>query len=110
MSTQAAVKMPQYQCHKLVHALQIKSAFRYPSNPGDESGSVTLNFCDQRYSPMDLSIDLVARYWPKEGDYLVVYHDGYKSISPKQAFEEGYTPYGPLPEPGDNSCSTPKET
>jgi hypothetical protein len=25
------------------------------------------------------------------GDYAVVYSDGYKSVSPKKAFDEGYT-------------------
>jgi len=28
------------------------------------------------------------------GDYYVVYEDGYKSISPAKAFEEGYTLIG----------------
>lgn len=31
------------------------------------------------------------KYEPKEGDYLVRYEDGYHSISPKAAFENGYT-------------------
>ena len=31
-------------------------------------------------------------YQPVTGDYLVQYEDGYLSISPRKAFEEGYTP------------------
>lgn len=31
------------------------------------------------------------KYEPKLGDYLVRYEDGYHSISPKAAFENGYT-------------------
>jgi hypothetical protein len=28
---------------------------------------------------------------PLPGDYLVIYEDGYRSISPAKAFEDGYT-------------------
>lgn len=34
--------------------------------------------------------NMFARYMPVPGDYYVVYDDGYASISPRQAFEEGY--------------------
>lgn len=33
---------------------------------------------------------MFARYVPVAGDYYVVYEDGYASISPRQAFEQGY--------------------
>jgi len=31
------------------------------------------------------------KHKPEVGGYYVVYADGYKSFSPAQAFEEGYT-------------------
>ena len=34
---------------------------------------------------------MFVRYTPVIGDYYVVYADGYAAISPKAAFEEGYT-------------------
>ncbi len=44
--------------------------------------------------------DIVPRpsgtnYEPKTGDYYVVYEDSYASLSPKAAFESGYTVYDP---------------
>jgi hypothetical protein len=35
---------------------------------------------------------IFSRGTPIEGDYLVVYDDGYMSWSPRKAFEEGYQP------------------
>jgi hypothetical protein len=32
-----------------------------------------------------------ARYKHKDGDYLVIYDDGYCSISPRKVFEDGYS-------------------
>ena len=34
---------------------------------------------------------MVTRYRPIEGDFLVLYADGYQSFSPAKAFLEGYT-------------------
>lgn len=34
---------------------------------------------------------MTARYQPVVGDYWVVYDDGYQSLSPKAAFDTGYT-------------------
>jgi len=33
---------------------------------------------------------MTARYQPEVGDYWIVYPDGYQSISPRQAFLDGY--------------------
>jgi hypothetical protein len=33
---------------------------------------------------------MFARYAPVPGDYYVIYADGYASISPRNAFEDGY--------------------
>lgn len=36
--------------------------------------------------------ELTARYFPKEGDYVVVQDDGYKYLNPKDVFERKYSP------------------
>lgn len=82
-----AAEMPRYRCHKEVWALQIAKAtlIGYP-----ELTEIRLEFIDKGYAPMNLPISMTANYTPTVGDYLVVYQDGYKSFSPKKAFEEGY--------------------
>ena len=39
-----------------------------------------------------VSYEYVRKHQPRIGGYYVVYKDGYKSFSPAEAFEEGYTP------------------
>lgn len=77
MSTGA--KMPRYQSIKKVWALQIHT----------KDGN-TLHFVDERYAKKECDPALFSRYIPVPGDYYVVYEDGYESISPRKAFEEGY--------------------
>jgi hypothetical protein len=79
-SEHAGIQLPQYQCHKKVWALKISAVERD-----------TLSFEDGRYAPIQCEDGMFARYTPKSGDYYVVYDDGYKSISPAKAFEDGYT-------------------
>lgn len=83
----ASMEMPKYRSHKTVWALQI--GFEEIEISSD--GSVKLSFVDKRYSPLAVAKEVVSRYIPKPGDYLVIYADGYKSISPREAFEDGYT-------------------
>lgn len=73
-------EMPKYECHKVVHALKILGI--------SLNGELGFEF------PFD-SI-LMDREWldkhnPEVGGYYVVYQDGYKSFSPAEAFESGYT-------------------
>lgn len=75
----ASAEMPRYQCHKQVWALQIRGVDGY-----------RLAF-DEGYAALHVEPEMFARYTPVPGDYYVVYPDGYKSISPKAAFEDGYT-------------------
>lgn len=35
--------------------------------------------------------NMTARYQPQVGDFWIVYPDGYQSISPREAFIEGYS-------------------
>jgi hypothetical protein len=46
---------------------------------------------DESYAPFEVSAEYVMRHKPQVGGYYVVYPDGYKSWSPAEAFESGYT-------------------
>lgn len=78
--TGAQREMPKYQSHKQVWALKIESVH-----------GLTLSFVDPGYANINVDPKMFIRYTPVAGDYYVVYDDGYKSISPAKAFEEGYT-------------------
>lgn len=77
--------LPRWQSHKVVKAAKIVQVF-----PDD---LMELDIHDPKsglcvvVKPAD---KMFARYRPIEGDYYVVYDDGYASISPRQAFEDGY--------------------
>ena len=78
-------EMPrQYQCHKMVHALQIVDINEDPA-----SDTMRLVFDD--YPEVHMHPDWVKEHRAKAGGYYVVYSDGYQSYSPKDVFEEGYT-------------------
>lgn len=87
----AEAELPKYSCHKVVWALKI-SAVDDPTQPGNESdGSRILCFANKDYAPIRVDHDYVRKHKPQAGGYYVVYKDGYKSFSPAEAFEEGYT-------------------
>lgn len=73
-------EMPRYQSHKKVWALKIASV-----------EWLVMTFAEEGYAPLKVEPMLFARYAPVPGDYYVVYDDGYRSIAPAKAFEEGYT-------------------
>ncbi len=81
------MEMPKYRCHKEVHALKIKQVYT------DRSGGTSnvLQFENERYAPIEVDLEYVNKHIPEAGGYYVVYKDGYKSFSPADAFEEGYT-------------------
>lgn len=81
----APKNMPSYRSHKTVKALQIE----------DIKGFV-ISFVDKAFPPVTAEPALIARYVPLPGDYLVIYADGYQSISPAKAFEDGYTATVPV--------------
>jgi len=80
-------EFPLYKSHKTVRALEIKSVGE--AKPGDSHRNVW--FKDEAYAPELMPAEAFARYQPVEGDFLVVYEDGYRSFSPRKAFVEGYT-------------------
>ena len=92
-------ELPRYRCHKEVSALKIKSiVFDQPVTLGDDNSVLGANLTgasitpeDGRYGPIHVDADYLARHKPAVGGYYVVYKDGYKSYSPADAFEDGYT-------------------
>jgi hypothetical protein len=87
--SEVAAEMPRYKCHKEVWALKIKEITRVPSGNATVTHSIVPE--DGRYAPFTVSVDYIAKHNPKAGGYYVVYKDGYKSFSPADAFEDGYT-------------------
>jgi hypothetical protein len=84
----AEVEMPRWQCHKIVHALQVETIL-LDAVDGLERHRVT--FVDKRYAPLMITEDMFQKHKPGVGWYFVVYPDGYMSFSPAQSFEAGYT-------------------
>jgi hypothetical protein len=80
-------EMPRYQSHKKVWALKIAAI---ADDPGPDGGAVVTP-ADAGYAPFKVSVDYLFKHQPKVGGYYVVYDDGYKSWSPAEAFEGGYT-------------------
>lgn len=88
-------EMPKYQSHKQVWALKIK-AIVYDSELAKETnretdGSATITPEEEGYAPFKVDHEYVEKHKPFVGGYYVVYKDGYKSFSPAEAFEGGYT-------------------
>lgn len=75
--------MKTYQCHKKVSAGQIKEV-------GEREAS-GINVILDDGNIHRLTVDMIIRHLPVVGDYLVRYEDGYTSVSPQKAFEDGYT-------------------
>ena len=88
-------EMPRYQCHKKVWALKIKSISfdrDVAKKEGRETdGSATITPADLGFAQFKVDFDFVVKHKPQAGGYYVVYEDGYKSFSPAEAFESGYT-------------------
>ena len=84
----AEIDMPVYVCHKEVHALKIAKV-RLHGCKGPRAGALIPE--DNRYGLIEVSEEYMNKHAPEAGGYYVVYKDGYKSFSPAQAFEEGYT-------------------
>lgn len=78
-------EMPRYKCHKEVWALKIDRVEHF------NSGDAVIHPAEEGYGPIHITSSFIAKHDPQPGAYYVVYKDGYASISPAQAFEDGYT-------------------
>lgn len=81
--------MAEYQSHKKVHAAVISEV-----HPCDEHGNFMIDITNPLYDgitiPYMVTPDMVARFTPGVGDYIVLYENDYVSFSPKDVFEGGY--------------------
>lgn len=86
----AEVELPRYKSHKEVWALKIKDiSLGHMHDDGTEYAVLTSE--DSGYAPFEVSKKYIDKHHPEVGGYYVVYKDGYKSFSPAEAFEDGYT-------------------
>lgn len=82
-------EMPQYQCHKKVHAVKITAVLNSPPDVVMDGGSWDLEIEGGGF--IRVTHAWLIKHAPKAGGYYVVYDDGYASFSPSEAFEAGYT-------------------
>ena len=84
-------QMPKYKCHKEVWALRIASVevIDNPCEADDQTGVITP--AEDGYAPFPVSKEYMVKHVPQADGYYVVYEDGYKSYSPPEPFESGYT-------------------
>lgn len=86
-------EFPKYVSHKEVWALKIK----YIDFIDGGEGGAWLVFENEDFQPIKVTAEYVKRHDPThdgigwDEGYYVIYKDGYKSWSPTEAFEEGYT-------------------
>lgn len=60
-------------------------------NPDEDVIGAVIEPEDANFAAFPVNRAYVLKHNPQAGGYYVVYADGYKSWSPAQAFEEGYT-------------------
>jgi len=75
--------LARYQSVKRVQAGEITEVVEAGCYVREANGDTVL----RPYQP-----NMTSRYTPIAGDYWIVYDDGYQSISPRLAFENGYFP------------------
>lgn len=87
------IEMPRYQSHKIVHALKIRAIETILDDDMEPATSLgaTITPNEDGYAPFHVDAAYVEKHDPQAGGYYVVYPDGYKSYSPAEAFESGYT-------------------
>jgi hypothetical protein len=88
-------EMPKYRSHKEVWALKIER-IEYDNTKAqaegrETDGSAMIVPSDPGYAPFKVDSAYLRKHDPHFGGYYVVYKDGYKSFSPAEAFESGYT-------------------
>lgn len=92
VDTTVSTQLPRWKSHKEVWGDRIAEI--HQAGPDDELQSVDdsgIRWVLDCRGVIFVTKDLIARGQPQVGDYFVQYDDGYKSWSPAQPFEEGYT-------------------
>lgn len=85
---QTDMEMPKYKCHKEVWALKIAEIEVVHIESGAHK---EITPADDSYVPFIIDWAYFNKHNPQPGGYYMVYEDGYKSYSPAEAFESGYT-------------------
>lgn len=82
--------LPRYRSHKEVQAAEIVSV----TSGDNESKLLELRLAADKPTIRQLFVasDLKNRPEPHQGDYLLLYEDGYVSFSPREPFLNGYDP------------------
>jgi len=95
MDTMVEMEMPKYRSHKVVWALKIKEIVFDADLAQDlirETDDSAMIIPEEKgYAPFSVGQEYIRKHQPKVGGYYVVYEGGYKSWSPADAFEDGYT-------------------
>lgn len=78
------LSIPQYKCHKVVRAFKIARIDLSPNTS-------YLIPVQREIAPIPISKHVLENKNPSQGDYYVLYDDGYFSFSPPKAFEDGYS-------------------
>lgn len=84
-------EMPRYRCHEEVWALKIAKLEPDGALSRGAGRSCLLIPEEAGYAPFRVDEAYCRKHSPRAGGYYVVYKDGYKSFSPADAFEDGYT-------------------
>lgn len=88
-------ELPRYKCHKEVWALKIAAITlktdRDPYGIDPFSYGAVITPADDGYAPLEVTAEYMIKHNPQVGGYYVQYQDGYKSYSPAETFEAGYT-------------------
>ena len=93
MDSNVSTEMPKYKCHKEVWALKIAAIKRDGEGETNREtdGTAMITPAEAGYAPFKVDADFMWKHKPQVGGYFIVYKDGYKSFSPAEAFEDGYT-------------------
>ena len=88
-------ELPKYKCHKEVWGLKItkieKDCDLAKETNRETDGSAMITSAEEGYSPIKVDQAYMVKHKPFVGGYYVVYEDGYKSFSPSDVFENGYS-------------------
>lgn len=90
MEAERPIELKQYRCHKVVNAAKIVGI-----EPWNNSHEVVVLVLDG-HTTANVSRDYMRKHSPKIGGYFVQYEDGYRSFSPAEPFEAGYTLIQPV--------------
>jgi hypothetical protein len=83
--------LPQWRSHKVVRAAPVRALYPHDTDPNKMVLYLDGGPDPDGYPGIEIEAKVFSRYVPQPGDYFVVYDDSYQSVSPRKAFEEGYS-------------------